>query len=130
ELRGCIGVIVAQDALYKNIMEYAVTAAVKDPRFPPVEAHELDELELEISALGPIERLDDIKKIEVGRHGLIIKKGYHQGLLLPQVPIEWGWDKTQFLEHTCRKAGLKKNAYKNPETEIYYFTADVFTEHI
>ena len=107
-------------------MQNAVNAGVRDPRFPPVTLEELPNLQWEISVMGPVERVPRIEDIVVGKHGLIIKKGHHQGLLLPQVPIEWGWNKKNFLEHTCQKANLPVDAYLDPETEIYWFTAEVF----
>lgn len=126
QLRGCIGVIVAEAPLYKNIIDYAITAATRDPRFKPVTKDELNDLHLEISAMGPIEPIEDFNKIEIGKHGLIIKNGYNQGLLLPQVATEWDWDKKTFLENTCLKAGLPRDAYQWPETSVSYFSAEVF----
>ena len=130
ELRGCIGLIQAESPLYLNIIDYANNAAFKDPRFDPLKEDELDSIHLEISVMGPVEPLEHnhLEQIEVGRHGLIVKQGFHQGLLLPQVPIEWNWDRTTFLEQTCLKAGLPRNAYLDQKTEIYYFTATVFGE--
>ena len=101
---------------------------LNDPRFPPVFKDELKHLKLEISVLTLPEKITDVKKIEVGKHGLIIKRGYSQGLLLPQVAAEYHWDRTTFLEQTCRKAGLNENVWKEPGTEIYIFSAEVFGE--
>lgn len=128
QLRGCIGVIEFERPLIENVINYAVIASQEDPRFAPVQLHELNELYLEISVMGKIEKVPSLESIIVGKHGLIVKQGRRQGLLLPQVPIEWAWNLTQFLEHTCQKAGLKNEAYKDPQTEIYYFTAEVFGE--
>ena len=128
QLRGCIGYIVAMRPLYKTVQEVAESAALRDPRFKPVNIEELPLLEYEISALSPIRVIDDIEEIVVGKHGIIIKKGYNQGLLLPQVATEYGWDRNTFLEHTCRKAGLPLDAWKDSRTEISIFSAEVFDE--
>lgn len=129
QLRGCIGVVESERSLIENVIDYAVIASQEDPRFPPVELKELFELNLEISVMGKVEKLSNIEDVVIGKHGLIIKQGRRQGLLLPQVPIEWGWNLIQFLEHTCKKAGLKVDAYKDPQTEIFYFSAEFFGEH-
>lgn len=128
DLRGCIGLIESDRALIDNVIEYAVVASQEDPRFPPIEREELDQLTLEISVMGKVEKLPSLNDIVIGKHGLIIKQGRRQGLLLPQVPVEWGWNLTQFLEHTCVKAGLSKEAYKDLATQIFYFSAEVFSE--
>ena len=129
QLRGCIGYIIPVKPLYLTVREVAESAALKDPRFPPVSIDELPYLEYEISALSPIRKIEDVKEIEVGRDGIIIRRGYYQGLLLPQVATEYGWNREQFLEHTCKKAGLPANAWKNPDTEISIFSAEVFDEN-
>ncbi|MCK4298893.1 MAG: TIGR00296 family protein, partial [Planctomycetes bacterium] len=126
--RGCIGRIVGDMPLYKTIIEYAVHAALRDPRFPPVTRSELPDLHIEISVMTPLERVTDVSDIQVGRDGLLIKVGYNQGLLLPQVAAEYGWDRDTFLAHTCRKAGLPLDAWKSPPAEIYRFSAQVFGE--
>lgn len=126
QLRGCIGYIEGRGPLYKTVEEMAQAAAFQDPRFPPVTEKELSELAIEISVLTPLKKIADVKEIEVGKHGLYIKKGWHSGLLLPQVATEYGWDRQTFLEHTCRKAGLPPDAWKEKGAEIYIFSADVF----
>lgn len=128
ELRGCIGYIVAVKPLHETVKDVAKSAAVNDYRFLPVTEAELKDLEFEISALTPLTRIKGIDEIEVGKHGLVMKRGYDSGLLLPQVATEYGWDKETFLEHTSRKAGLSKDAWKDPSTEIYIFSAEVFGE--
>lgn len=128
ELRGCIGYIVAVKPLAETVCEMAQAAALRDPRFNPVSEDELDELELEISVLTPIQEVKDVNSIEVGKDGLIIKRGHFQGLLLPQVPTEYGWDRETFLAQTCRKAGLPLDAWKQKDTEISSFRAEVFGE--
>ncbi len=125
-LRGCIGHIIADQSLYKNCQEMARAAALSDPRFPPVTVKELPDLEIEISVLTPMERLTDISSIVIGRDGLLIRKGYYSGLLLPQVAAEYGWSPQEFLEQTCNKAGLPADAYQDPDTEIWKFSAEVF----
>jgi AmmeMemoRadiSam system protein A len=127
KLRGCIGHIRAKEPLVKTIVEMAEAAAFHDPRFPPVSSKELGLLEYEISVLTPLQRIKEVDEIEVGKHGIYMKRGSCSGLLLPQVATEWGWDRTTFLEHTCTKAGLPEDAWKDKKTEIYIFSADVFS---
>jgi len=127
-LRGCIGRFGPTESLAKTVAQMAVEAAVRDPRFPPVSEEELDKIDIEISVLSPLEECKDVNKIEVGVHGLEIQKGWHKGVLLPQVATEWGWDRETFLENTCLKAGLDKDAWKEEDTTIYTFTAQVFGE--
>jgi hypothetical protein len=128
DLRGCIGRIVGDMPLCDTVVEYAVHAAVDDPRFPAVSLKELADLDIEISVMTPLERVTDLKDIQVGRDGLLIKMGFNQGLLLPQVATEYGWDRDTFLAHTCLKAGLPPDAYKSPRAEILRFSAQVFGE--
>ena len=118
--------IEAREPLHQTIRAMAVQAAFADPRFCALQPGELDEIHIEISVLTPLERIYDPAQIEVGKHGIYVRKGYHSGLLLPQVATEHGWDRGQFLEWTCRKAGLSTNAWKDPSTEIFIFSADVF----
>ena len=127
KLRGCIGHIRAKEPLAKTIIEMAEAAAFHDPRFPPVSSKELGLLEYEISVLTPLQRIKEVDEIEVGKHGIYMKRGSCSGLLLPQVATEWGWDRTTFLEHTCTKAGLPADAWQDKKTEIYIFSADVFS---
>jgi len=126
QLRGCIGYIEGHGPLHQTIEEMAEAAAFRDPRFGPVKDKELPELELEISVLTPLKKITDVNEIQVGKHGIYIKKGWLSGLLLPQVATEYGWDRQTFLEHTCKKAGLPSNAWKEKDTEIYIFSADIF----
>jgi AmmeMemoRadiSam system protein A len=125
-LRGCIGYIEALKPLHQTIAECAIAAALRDPRFDPVEPEELPALHLEISVLSPFEEISP-EKIEVGCHGLMISQGWQRGLLLPQVATEWKWDREQFLEETCLKAGLPVDAWKSG-ARIQAFTAQVFAE--
>jgi hypothetical protein len=126
QLRGCIGHIVGDEPLTQTIVKMARAAAFEDPRFPPLSKAELDRVEIEISILSPLERVPDLNKIVPGKHGLLVRKGWYSGLLLPQVATEWGWDRETFLAHTCQKAGLPMNCWQDPETEIYWFQAVVF----
>jgi len=125
-LRGCIGLIIAEEPLFLAIRDMAIAAATQDPRFSPVISSEIDDLEIEISVLTPMQKVNNIDEIKVGRDGLMIRKGYMSGLLLPQVPIEQGWNKDTFLEHTCYKAGLTANAWKS--ADLWKFQAIVFSE--
>jgi AmmeMemoRadiSam system protein A len=127
-LRGCIGHVVGSQPLWRSVRENALSAALRDPRFPPVKEDELSSIDLEISALTPLTEVDDVEQIEVGRHGVMIESGVHRGLLLPQVATEYGWDLKTFLDHTCRKAGLKPGCWNRPETKIMVFSAEVFHE--
>ena len=125
-LRGCIGHIVADRPLHVTIADMAQAAAFQDPRFPPLTAAEADGLDIEISVLSPITRCPDPKLIEPGRHGLLIRRGQHSGLLLPQVAVEWGWDRRTLLAQTCAKAGLSGKCWRDPDTVIGWFEAEVF----
>ena len=126
QLRGCIGHIIGDKPLITTVAEMAEAAALEDPRFPPVKPPELPEIEFEISVLTPIREIKDVNEILVGRDGIIITKGWNRGLLLPQVATEYGWDRITFLENTCRKAQLPKDAWKDKDTKIEIFSAEVF----
>ena len=106
----------------------ARAAALEDPRFPAVRPAEVPDLTIDISLLSPAEEVTDVNEIEVGKHGLIIEQGSNRGLLLPQVPGEWDWDREQFLEQTCVKAGLPKGSWRSGKCTLYTFTAEVFGE--
>jgi AmmeMemoRadiSam system protein B/AmmeMemoRadiSam system protein A len=127
KLRGCIGHIRGEKPLIETVTEMAEAAAFHDPRFPQVTAEELELLEYEISVLTPLRQISNVEEIQVGTHGIYMKRGSTAGLLLPQVATERGWDRKTFLEHTCTKAGLPKDAWKEQGTEIYIFSADVFS---
>jgi AmmeMemoRadiSam system protein B/AmmeMemoRadiSam system protein A len=129
QLRGCIGYVAPIKPLSETVRDVAAYAALKDERFPPVTAPELGRLEYEVSVLSPLRRVLDVNQIAVGRHGLVIRKGDYEGLLLPQVPVEQGWKRGTFLEQTCLKAGLPRNAWQDGDTDIFSFTALVFPEH-
>jgi len=127
-LRGCIGYIKAVKPLGDTVQEMAVAAAFHDPRFPSVKGDEIRDLSFEISVLSPLQKIKNIEEIEVGTHGLYMVRGYNSGLLLPQVAIEYRWDRETFLKETCYKAGLPPKAWKDKETEIYIFSADYFND--
>jgi AmmeMemoRadiSam system protein A len=126
QLRGCIGHTQAFKPLSQTIIDMAQAAAFQDPRFPPLSKQELKDLSIEISVLTPFKEIQDIKEIQVGKHGLFIERGFNAGLLLPQVATEYGWDALTFLEHTCRKAGLPQDAWKDKKTKIQVFSAEIF----
>jgi hypothetical protein len=128
QLRGCIGYIEAIKPLYTTVTEMAKAAAFDDPRFPPLRKQEMKDLTIEVSVLTPLREIQDTTNITVGRHGIYIVKGFHAGLLLPQVAIEHNWDRITFLEETCRKAGLPVSAWKDKGTKIYVFSAEIITE--
>ena len=126
QLRGCIGYVAPMKPLCITVRDVAAFAALRDTRFRPVSASELGALQNEVSVLSPLRRVLDIKEIRVGQHGLIMKRGDTEGLLLPQVPVEEKWDRATFLEETCYKAGLLKNCWQDADTDIFRFTALVF----
>ncbi|HDM91805.1 MAG TPA: TIGR00296 family protein [Candidatus Korarchaeota archaeon] len=134
DLRGCIGFPEPIYPLYVAVIRAAIASATEDPRFFPVKLSELPNLTVEVSVLSPPEpiqvgdRESIPKEVVVGRDGLIIRRGPWSGLLLPQVPVELGWDSEEFLDQTCLKAGLPPGCWKWPEVEIYRFTAIVFSE--
>ena len=126
-LRGCIGQLAAGVPLVDVVAHCAVAAARDDPRFRPVKSDELDELEIEISILSPVTEIRP-EKIEIGRHGLVVTKGSQRGVLLPQVPVEQSWTPERFLQETCVKAGLDRNAWTTADTCVEAFTAEIFCE--
>jgi len=125
-LRGCIGRIVSDQPLYVSCQQMAKAAALDDPRFMPMTKNELDDLEIEISVLTPLEPVKDFNEIIIGRDGLYIIKGHYSGLLLPQVAAEYGWTVEEFLRETCHKAGLPSDAHKEKDAKLYKFSAEVF----
>lgn len=125
-LRGCVGHVEALYPLYLTVSQCTLAAALRDPRFDPVIPAELSELNIEISVLSPPEDASP-EQVEVGRHGLLISLGEHRGVLLPQVPLEWNWNRERFLSETCRKAGLPPDAWKH-EARIRVFTTETFAE--
>jgi uncharacterized protein len=126
-LRGCIGQFASRDPLIEVVRYCAKAAALEDPRFEPVRAEELAELELEISVLSTAQEIL-IEEIEIGRHGLIVARGWQRGVLLPQVAAEFHWTAELFVEETCAKAGLERDAWRDPATRVHAFTAEVFRE--
>lgn len=129
QLRGCIGNLSANQPLYLAVRDMAVEAAVDDPRFPALTLLEFEDVEIEISALSPLKRVDSAERIELGRDGVLVRKGHQSGVFLPQVATETGWSKEEFLNNLCaQKAGLAKDAWKDKNTELYVFNAEVFSE--
>jgi len=122
-LRGCIGHVQAIMPLYQSVIKNAIAASSGDPRFPPMTKDELQDIEIEISILSPMQKLKNVNDIHIGKHGLVIRKGSQSGLLLPQVATEQGWDRQTFLKHLCLKAGLPEYAWK--DAELYTFTAEI-----
>ena len=127
QLRGCVGQVESPDSLADTVARAAINAALHDSRFPAVEAEEVESLEIEISVLSPPEPIAP-GAILLGRHGLLIVEGEHRGLLLPQVATERQWSLQRFLEETCAKAGLPRDAWREPSTRVLAFTAEVFSD--
>lgn len=128
ELRGCIGYIEGVKPLVTALSDMAVAASSRDPRFPPVRKDEVKDLRIEISVLSPLKPVSDLSAIDVGRHGLVVVQGGRSGLLLPQVAVENGWNRDEFLSQACRKSGLSPRCWKEKETEIFLFSAQIFSE--
>ncbi len=135
-LRGCIGYPEPILPLYQAVIRAAVAAAFEDPRFPPLSEDELSSITIEVSILTPPERIDNKvisreslpRVIKVGEHGIIVKRGFYSGLLLPQVATEYSWNSAEFLSQTCLKAGLWKDCWLHEGTEVYIFSAEIFSE--
>jgi len=133
-LRGCIGFPIPEKKLSHAIVEGAIAAATEDPRFPSVKTNELNDIVFEVTVLTPPVEIDVsdpteyLEKIKVGRDGLIIKHSFSSGLLLPQVPVEYGWNVEEFLQHTCEKAGLARDTWKNESVKIEKFEGIIFKE--
>ncbi|PIQ87960.1 MAG: hypothetical protein COV73_01385 [Candidatus Omnitrophica bacterium CG11_big_fil_rev_8_21_14_0_20_43_6] len=128
ELRGCIGKLIGSQPLYLTVRDMAIEAAVADPRFSALSLSKLKDVEIEISVLSPMEKIDSAEKIELGKHGVLVRKGFQSGVFLPQVATETGWSKEEFLNNLCaHKAGIATNAWKEKGTELYIFTAEVFS---
>ena len=134
ELRGCIGYPYPTNPLVEAVIDSAINAATEDPRFEPLASEELDAVVFEVSVLTPPQRVmvkdpkEYLSKIVVGEDGLIIERGYHKGLLLPQVPVEWGWCGEDFLCQCCMKAGLPPDTWLTKDAKIYKFKAILFEE--
>jgi AmmeMemoRadiSam system protein A len=127
QLRGCIGYPLPHDPLYVTVMEAAIMAATHDHRFPSLTLEELPDVRIEISVLTLPRKIEDISEITLGKHGIIVTQGLNRGLLLPQVPVEWNWDRDTFLRHGCLKAGLAEDAWEKG-AEIQVFSAQVFSD--
>jgi len=133
-LRGCIGFPMPEKKLSHAIIEGAIAAATEDPRFPSVKTNELNDIVFEVTVLTPpvvidvSDPMEYLEKIKVGRDGLIIRHSFSSGLLLPQVPVEYGWNVEEFLQHTCEKAGLARDTWKNESVKIEKFEGIIFKE--
>lgn len=128
QLRGCIGNFQSELPLFKEVAQMAQASAAKDPRFYPLKEEDLDNFNLEISVLSPLQKAENIEDIEVGKHGIYIEKSFYRGVLLPQVATEHKWDRQTFLKQTCIKAGLSTDAWEADDADIYVFSAQVFGE--
>ena len=126
QLRGCIGTLETENSLYNNVHENTLKAAFSDPRFSPLRKDELDQLHIEITVLGPTLPLPLLDHLEIGKHGLVIESGHHRGVLLAHVATEWGWDKKEFIDQTCQKAGLDPRGWE--KYKLSYFEEIVFRE--
>jgi len=135
-LRGCVGFALPDKKLYNALVDAAISAATEDPRFPPVNAEELEQITFEVTVLTPPEvihvsdTVEYTSRIKVGRDGLIVKRGSNSGLLLPQVPVECSWTGEEFLGYTCEKAGLPRDCWKDKETQVQKFEGIVFKEEM
>ena len=129
QLRGCIGNMSAKTPLFITVRDMAIQAATEDPRFAPLKAQELNKVKIEVSVLSPLEKVDSADAIKLGTHGVLVRRGFNSGVFLPQVATETGWNKEEFLSNLCaHKAGLEADAWKDKSTEIYVFSAQVFSE--
>ncbi|MFC1577243.1 AmmeMemoRadiSam system protein B [Candidatus Omnitrophota bacterium] len=129
QLRGCIGNMVGRGPLYQTVANMAIEAATGDPRFPRLSPGEIDDIDIEVSALSPLKKVKSAKEIQIPGHGVIVKRGFRSGVYLPQVATETGWSKEQFLTSLCgSKAGIDPEAWKDPQTEMLVFSAEVFGE--
>ncbi len=128
ELRGCLGLIVAETSLAETVSQLAGRSATEDPRFTAVTEDELDDLQVEISVLSHLTEISSIEEIQIGKHGIFIVAGMYRGLLLPQVAVKYHWNVIRFLEETCGKAGLPRDQWKHAETNIYIFSAEIIEQ--
>ncbi|MDE3056911.1 MAG: AmmeMemoRadiSam system protein A [Bacteroidota bacterium] len=128
ELRGCLGYIESSHSLKKTVAETAWKVAADDFRFYPVAEDELADIRVEISALSPLQKISDVEEIQIGKHGLLIEAGTYRGLLLPQVAEKYHWDRIQFLEETCVKAGVPRDTWKKPAAHVFIFSAEIIEE--
>lgn len=126
-LRGCIGNFQSQQPLYREVVVMAEASATQDPRFAAMTIDELDDFDLEITVLSPLQKIEDISEIVVGTHGIYIEKGINRGVLLPQVAVEYGWDRETFLCQTCLKAGLRESDWSDSDTDIYIFSGQIIS---
>jgi AmmeMemoRadiSam system protein A len=130
ELRGCIGNLSGREPLYLTVRDMAIQAATADPRFSALTLQDLKDIDIEISVLSPMQRIESVEKIRLGIDGVLVRRGFRSGVFLPQVATETGWSKEEFMSNLCaHKAGLPADAWKEKDTEILTFTAEVFSEN-
>ncbi|KYK38557.1 MAG: TIGR00296 family protein [Theionarchaea archaeon] len=128
-LRGCIGYPEPVYPLMAALLDSSISAAVRDPRFPPVTAEEMDDITVEVTVLTTPQKIDpDPQNVTIGKDGLMVEKGMFKGILLPQVPVEWEWNAEEFLCQTCIKAGLPPDCWLDGETIVYKFQGQIFSE--
>ena len=128
ELRGCIGFITSENALFETVCEVAKHAATQDPRFPALTQKEFNLIDMEISVLSPLKKISEYEEIKIGEHGLLVEEGYHRGLLLPQVATENNYSIQQFLSSVCVKAGLSPDLWQRKKLNLKVFTALIFSQ--
>ncbi len=128
KLRGCIGYMTGIKPIIEAVKELAVSSAFNDRRFPPLEKGEFEKIDIEISVLSPLKPVNSINEIEIGKHGIYLRKGFNTGVLLPQVAVEQNWDLNTFLTHTCYKAGLPGDAWQDGNADISIFSSVIFSE--
>jgi AmmeMemoRadiSam system protein A len=128
QLRGCIGNLVGVKPLYITIRGMALSSAFEDPRFMPLSQKELEEIDIEISVLSPMTQIKSIDDIKIGEHGIFIKNGFRTATFLPQVAVQQNWGIKELMENVCLKAGMGKDSWKEPDTEILVYSAIVFGE--
>jgi AmmeMemoRadiSam system protein A len=127
-LRGCIGRMTSAESLLRTVREMALAAAFEDPRFPPLEKEELPRIDVEVTVLSPMRPIAGVDEIEVGKHGVLMSKGGHSAVFLPQVAAEQGWDRGQLLDNLCYKAGLTPAAWRSSDTRFQVFEGRIFAE--
>ncbi|MCL2294511.1 MAG: AmmeMemoRadiSam system protein A [Spirochaetes bacterium] len=128
QLRGCIGNLIGVKPLYATIREMALASAFDDPRFPPLSKKELEEIDIEISVLSPLKKINSIDEIKIGEHGILLKMGFSSATFLPQVAVEQKWGVKELMENVCFKAGMDVNSWKAPDAELFVYSAIVFGE--
>jgi len=127
-LRGCIGYPFPIKTIVEAVVDNTINAASEDPRFPPVQPHELTEITIEITVLGEFQPINNIKDIIIGKHGLYLENGWYSALFLPSVPVEQRWSREEYVQHLCEKAGLSRDCWRDKNTRLYVFEGEEFGE--